>query len=214
MSSHLNASYNFPQLQMPFAHKYSDGRASTSALPRHTSIHLGADDPSPSGHNIFSPEVLSTSVGKGDMSSLSDEFLDSLGLPSTRSRSTAVSLPSSHHPSSVHLLLLPEQFLPRFSAKFYIKPVWCPESQNSEWIIPVSTCSSESYILPLPLQSPTFDSRPGSVASFASSDRGNHLVVEQLRHEVRELTRANQILKAEMSMLKYVATFKMSCNLL
>src|ERR1700732_1651382 len=134
MSSHLNASYNFPQLQMPFAHEYSDGRASTSALPRCTSIHLGADNPSPSGHNIFSPEVLSTSVGEGDMSSLSDEFLDSLGLPSTRSRSTTVSLPSSHHPSSVRLLLLPEQFLPRFSAKFYIKPVWCPESQNSEWI--------------------------------------------------------------------------------
>jgi len=69
--------------------------------------------------------------------------------------------------------------------------------------------------LSLPLQSPTFDSQPGSVASFASSDdRGNYIVVEQLQHEVQELTRANQILKAEMSMLKYVATFKMSCNLL
>jgi len=71
-------------------------------------------------------------MGKGDMNSLSDEFLDSLGLPSTQSRSMTVNLPSSHHPSLVCLLLLPEQFFSWFSAKFYIKPIWFPEGQNSE----------------------------------------------------------------------------------
>ena len=50
------------------------------------------------------------------------------------------------------------------------------------------------------------------VTSFSSeSDRGANLIGEPLRHEVLELTRANQILKAEMSMPKYVATFNLLC---
>ena len=72
--------------------------------------------------------------------------------------------------------------------------------------------SLTSYLCSLQ-STPSFDSRPGSVASYSSSDRGPNLVVEQLRRQVLELTHANQILKAEMSMLKYFAVFKTNCNL-
>ena len=92
MSSHFNTSYNLPLPQTPFADQYSDGRTSTSAL------HLGTDGLS--DHSFHLPQVLSTSgesMGEGD--SLSHEFLDSLGLPSIRSRYVTVSLPLSHHPS-------------------------------------------------------------------------------------------------------------------
>jgi hypothetical protein len=94
MSSHFNTSY-YPPQQTPFADGYSDGYTRTSALAGTTLTPLEADVPS--GYSFFSPQVSSTS-GESvdeDMSPLSHEFLDSLGLPSIQPKSTTVSIPLS-----------------------------------------------------------------------------------------------------------------------